>query len=161
MPQYANNGLGNLAINGVLPAVLWPGDEIYPFGTTPLVPGQSQKPNDSNVQFEAVNLNERSIAAALAPRPGGGAAPGVMVQVFASANPGAAEIDVQDAAVDADGVYQTPTGNAAYKLTTWTAMGNGQYTSFAELVPETGPFVSLKVIANPNAVNFWAKLKYV
>ena len=162
MPQYANNLAGNLTVNPVLPAALLPGDEAYLFGTAVLTPGQSQKPNDANVQFEVVTVNERSIAVCLVSRPGGGAAPGIMVQVFANANPGAAEIDVQDAAVDADGAYLTPSGNTAYKLTTWTQLGNsGIYTAFAELEPETGPFVTLKVIANPNAVSFWAKVKYV
>lgn len=159
MPQYATSNTGQLTANTAPPTVLWPGDEFYPFGTTPFVPGQQQKPTDANVAFEAVTLNERSISCALAPRPGGGAPPGIMVQVFASAAPGAAEIDVQDSAVDADGAYLTPT-NVNFKLTTWTQNGS-VFTAWAELEPEAGAFVSLKVIANPNGVNFWAKIKYV
>jgi hypothetical protein len=84
-----------------------------------------------------------------------------MVQVFASANPGAAEIDVQDAAIDADGAYVT-SSNTAYKLTTWTQVGgSGLYTAWAEFQPEGGRFISLKVIANPNGVNFIAKVSYI
>jgi hypothetical protein len=143
--------------------VLWPGDECYPIGTTPIVPGQSQKPTDANIAFETVALDERmgpaGGAIVLAQRPGGGASPGLMVQVFANANPGAAEIDVQDAAVDADGAYQTPTGSAAYKMTVWTQEG-AIWTSFSELIPEA-KFVTLLIVANPNAVAFWAKATYV
>ena len=165
MPQYANSGLGTLTLNPVPPTVLLPGDETYLFGTVGAVPipGISQKPNDSNVVTEAVTVNERSIAIQLGPRPGGGAPPGLMVQVIASANPGAAEIDVQDAAVDADGAYLTQTTSAAYKMTVWTALGDGsgRYISTTQLQPEGGRFISLKVIANPNGVTFTAKVIYV
>src|ERR1700676_2515602 len=102
MPSYANSGLGTMTVNPVLPTVLWPGDEKYLFGTSPNNPGQISTPNDSNVITEAVTVGERSISVALAPRPAGGSPPGVHIQVIASANPGVAEIDVQDAAVDAD-----------------------------------------------------------
>jgi hypothetical protein len=84
-----------------------------------------------------------------------------MVQVIASANPGLAEIDVQDAAVDADGAYLTQTTSAAYKMTVWTALPNGTYISTTQLQPEGGRFISLKVILNPNGVTFTAKLAYV
>jgi hypothetical protein len=86
-----------------------------------------------------------------------------MVQAIASANPGAAEIDVQDAAVDADGAYLTQTTSAAYKMTVWTALGDGsgRYISTTQLQPEGGRFISLKCIANPNAVTFTAKVIYV
>jgi hypothetical protein len=149
--------------NPVLPTVLWPGDFKYVFGTSPNLPGQIPTPNDSNVVTEAVVVGERSIAVALAPRPGGGAPPGVQVQVIASANPGAAEIDVQDASVDADGAYLTQTTSAAYKLTVWTALGDGsgRFISTTELQPEGTQFISLKVIANPNAVTFTGKVTYI
>lgn len=160
MPAYANSGLETLTLNPVLPTVLFPGDEVYVFGTMVYVPGRSQKPDDSNVQFEAVTLDERSIAVALAPRPGGGAVPGVMVQVVANANPGAAEIDVQDAAVDADAAYLTQTTSTAYKLTTWTQEG-AVWVSTTQLQPEGGHFITLLVVANPNAVSFTAKIIYV
>lgn len=168
MPSYQNSGLGTMTPNPTLPTVLWPGDEKYVFGTsvaagTPPTPGIIQTPNDSNVVTEAVVVGERSIAVALAPRPGGGAVGGIMVQAIASANPGAAEIDVQDAAVDADGAYLTQTTSAAYKMTVWTALtdGSGRYISTTQLQPEGGRFISLKVIANPNAVTFTAKIVYV
>jgi len=162
MPPYLTSGTSSPVVNGALPTVLWPGDEKYLFGTGPNTPGIIPAPNDANVVYEAVTVGERSIAIALAPRPGGGAPPGLMVQVFANANPGAAEIDVQDAAVDADGAYITPTGSAAYKLTVWTQLGgSGIWTSYAELQPEGAGFITLKVIANPNAVQFTAKVKYV
>jgi len=162
MPAYANSGLGTMTVNPIVPTVLYPGDEKYVFGTSPNNPGQISTPNDSNVITEAVVAGERSIAVALAPRPGGGAVPGVMVQVIASANPGAAEIDVQDAAVDADGAYLTQTTSTAYKMTVWTALGgSGQYISTTQLQPEGGHFITLKVIANPNAVTFTAKIVYV
>lgn len=161
MPAYATSGTGSMTPNTTPPSALWPGDELYLFGTAPAIPGNPTKATDANVVTETVTVGERSIAVALAPRPGGGAAPGVMVQVIASANPGVAEIDVQDAAVDADGGYLTPTGSTAYKITTWTALPSGQYIGTTELQPEGGRFVSLKVIANPNSVTFTAKLTYV
>lgn len=152
-----------MVVNPILPTVLWPGDFKYLFGTGPNLPGTIPTPNDSNVVTEAVNVGERSIAVALAPRPGGGLAPGVQVQVIASANPGVAEIDVQDASVDADGAYLTQTTSASYKMTVWTALtdGSGRYISTTELQPEGSNFLTLKVILNPNAVTFTAKVTYV
>lgn len=160
MPQYATSNSESLAVNTVVPACLWPGDEAYPFGTATLVPGSPQKPTDATVQFEAVALDERSIAVNLAARPGGGVAPGVEVRVFANANPGAAEVDVQVSNVDADGAYTTPSGNAAYKITAWTQEGN-IWVGAADLQPLGAPFMTLLVVANPNAVAFWAKATYV
>ena len=165
MGQYATSGTGNISANTQLPAALWPGDEVYLFGTSFVAasgptPGQIQAPNDANVQFETVTVGERSLSAALAPRPGGGQAAGISVLVVASANPGAAEIDVQVSPSDSDGTYLTPS-NSAYKLTTWTAAGNGQFFAWTELQPSGDNFISLKVIANPNSVKFTAKLSYV
>src|SRR5271155_1130048 len=149
--------------NPVLPTILWPGDEKYVLGTSPNNPSQISTPNDSNVVTEAVTVGERSIAIALAPRPGGGAPQGLMVQVIASANPGAAEIDVQDAAVDADGAYLTQTTSTAYKMTVWAALGDGsgRYISTTELQPEGAQFITLKVVANPNGVTYTAKIVYI
>jgi hypothetical protein len=165
MPVYFNSGTGNLVRNPVLPTVLMPGDEKYLFGTVGAnpIPGTSQNPTDDNVVTEAVTVNERSISVQLGARPGGGSPAGVMVQAIASANPGAAEIDVQDAAVDADGAYLTQSTSTAYKITTWTALGDGsgRYIGTTELQPEGGRFISLKVIANPNAVSYTAKIIYV
>lgn len=157
MPPYATSGQGTVALNTALPTVLQQGDDFYPFGTAPYTPGAISKPNDTNVQFESVSIGERSIAwtidhgPAQAPR-------SLFVQAFASANPGAAEIDIQDAGIDADGAYATPaTGN---KLgTTWTQVGaSGVYTAQVATTQEVGKFSSLKVIANPNAVQFWVKV---
>lgn len=162
MPAYATSGTGSMVPNTALPTVLWPGDQKYVFGTSPNNPGQISTPNDSNVITEAVVVGERSIAVQLASRPGGGAPPGCMVQVIASANPGAAEIDVQDAAVDADGAYLTQTTSAAYKMTVWTALtGSAQWISTTELQPEGAGFITLKVIANPNGVSYTGKIIYI
>jgi hypothetical protein len=151
-----------MTLNPTLPTVLWPGDEKYVFGTSPNTPGTISTPNDSNVVTEAVTVGERSIAVALAPRPSGGAPAGCMVQCIASANPGVAEIDVQDAAVDADGAYLTQTTSTAYKMTVWTALtdGTGRYISTTQLQPEGGRFISLKVVLNPNGVSYTAKISY-
>ena len=163
MPSYANSGLGTMTLNPILPTILWPGDQKYLFGTSPNTPGTISTPNDGNVVTEAVIVGERSIAVALAPRAGGGAPPGCMVQVIASANPGAAEIDVQDAATDADGAYLTQTTSAAYKMTVWAALGDGsgRYISTTELQPEGAQFITLKVVANPNGVTYTAKIVYI
>ncbi len=157
-----------MTINPTLPTVLYPGDDKYLFGTSvaagaPPTPGQIQAPNDSNIVLEAVAVGERSIAVALAPRPGGGAVAGIMVEVIASANPGVCEIDVQDAGIDADGAYLTQTTSTAYKITVWTALtdGSGRYVGYTQLQPEGGRFISLKCITNPNGVSFAAKLSYV
>lgn len=160
MPQYATSGSLSLVPNTTLPACLWPGDEAYLFGTATLVPGSPQKPTDATVAFETVAVGERSIAANLAPRPGGGSPAGVEVRVFANANPGAAEVDVQIANVDADGAYTTPSGSAAYKITVWTQIG-AVWVGAADLQPLGAPFMTLNVVANPNAVKFWAKATYV
>jgi hypothetical protein len=164
MPQYNQSGTLSMVPNPVLPTVLYPGDDKYLFGTAVYVPGQQQTPTDANVQFEAVNVGERSIAVALASRPGGGAPPGVIVQVTCNANPGVAEVDVQDAAQDSDGAYQTNagTGAAAWKITAFTGPNlDGSYTGWTELQPEGPRFMSLKVILNPNNVTMKAKVSYV
>jgi hypothetical protein len=160
MTQYANSGLETLAVNPVAPVGLAPGDEVYVFGTKVYVPGEVAKPNDTNVQFETVVVDERSIAVTLMPRPGGGSPPAIIVQVSTNANPGAAEIDIQDAAVDADGAYETPTGSTAYKITTFT-QENAIWTAFAEISPAIGRFITLLIVANPNAVAWTAKICYV
>lgn len=159
MPAYQTSGGETLTVNPVAPVGLAPGDEVYVFGTKTYVPGEVQKPNDANVQFEAVQVDERSIAVALQPRPGGGSPPALMVQVSANGNPGSAEIDVQDAAVDADAAYQTP-NNAAYKITTFTQEG-AIWTGYTELLNELGRFVTLLIVANPNGVSWTAKIVYV
>lgn len=172
MPKYATSGSGSLVPNSVLPAVMSPGDHVYVWGTSvaagnPPTPGQIQAPNDYNVIKEVVVAGERSIAVALNARPGGGTPASVIVQITASANPGAAEIDVQDAAIDADGAYITPVplggGTNPWKINSWTGpLGDGvSYTAWAELSPEIGPFTTLKCISNPNGVNFAAKYIYV
>lgn len=169
MPSYRTGPpsplSGTMNLNTELPTGLYPGDEKYVFGLaqaegSPPTPGQIQAPNDSNVQFETVVVGERSIAVAISPRPSGGP-PGLMVQITADADPGAAEFDVQDAAIDADAAYITPLTSPAYKITSWTAAGNGQFTAWTELQPEGGRFVTLKCIARPNAVKFKAKIAYV
>lgn len=159
MGQYATSGTSNVTLNPVLPAAMWPGDGVYVWGTNS-VPGTIPAPNDANVQFEAVAVGERSLAVALAPRPGGGSAAGIAVIVQANANPGVMEVDIQNAPIDADGIYLTP--SATYKLTVWTGPdADGSYFSIAELQPESDNFVSLKCITNPNGVNLKAKIVYV
>lgn len=167
MGQYANSGKGTMAVNPILPAALYPGDDIYILGTSfvagqPPTPGQIQTPNDSNVNFEAFAIGARSLAVVLASRPGGGAPPGVIIQITANANPGVMEIDVQDAAIDADGAYLTnASATNAWKITTWTATNDGKWTAWTELQPEGTRFMSLKCITNPNAVSLTAKVSYV
>lgn len=148
------------------PPSLLPGDERYLFGTTVAAgtgptPGVVQSPSDANVVTEAAATGVLSQQVHLAPRANGGA-PGVMVQVIASADPGAAEVDIQDAAIDITGAYLVP-NNASYKLTVWTAMadGTGRYMCYTELQPEGAKFLRLKVVANPNAVTWIAKIVYV
>jgi hypothetical protein len=160
VPAYNTSGTESLAVNPVLPSVLLPGDQKYLFGTTPYLPGQVSEPNDANVVTEAVILDERSIAIQLAPRPGGGAPPGLHVIAIASANPGAAEIDIQDAGIDADGAYQTQTTSPAYKMTVWTQEGP-VWVASTQLQPEGGKFLTALIVANPNAVSFIVKAMYV
>lgn len=159
MGLYQTSGTGNLTLNPTLPSVLWPGDAVYLFGTGPGAQGGNSLPDDTTVGFEARAVGDRSLAVCLAPRPAGGAPPGVHVEVIANANPGAAEIDVQDAAIDGDGHYLTQSTSTAYKITTWTQVG-ANWIGSTQLQPEGGRFISLKVIANPNAVSFKAKLSY-
>lgn len=160
MPPYATSGTNNLTLNTAVPSALYPGDYIYLFGTGPGAQGGNSLPDDTTVGFEAVNVGERSIACQLADLPSRSPG-GVHILVITSANPGAAEIDVQDAAVDADGAYITQSTSAAYKITTWTQVGaSANWIGSTELQPEGGRFISLKVVANPNAVQFKAKLSY-
>jgi hypothetical protein len=167
MPQYATNGTGNLTPNTALPAVIFPGDEVWLFGTSfvagqPPTPGIIQAPNDSNVQFEAGAVGEASIAACMAERPGGGAGAGASVLVMLNGNPGIMEVDVQLAPMDADGAYLLPAA-AAYKINTWTGpVGpQGYYFAWTELQPLGDQFMRLKVITNPNAVGIAAKVNYI
>lgn len=167
MPAYATSGTGNLTLNPVIPAALWPGDDLWLFGTSfaagqPPTPGIIQAPSDANVIFEAAAVGERSIAASLASRPGGGAPSGASIFVWASGNPGVMEVDVQLSPIDADGAYLLPTGTS-YKITAWTGpVGpNNQYFAWTELQPLGDVFVTLKVITNPNGVKLAAKLNYV
>lgn len=167
MPQYNTSGTGNLTLNPIIPACLWPGDEVWLFGTSfaagqPPTPGIIQTPNDSNVNFEAAAVGEASISASLASRPGGGSPSGASVLVMANANPGVMEVDVQLAPMDADGAYLLPTA-ASYKINSWTGpVGpNAYYFAWAEFQPLGDVFVRLKVITNPNGVKLAAKLNYV
>jgi hypothetical protein len=158
MPKYYDSGTNNYTLNPVAPTVIYPGDDKYLFGTAPNTPGVQQAANDSNVEFEAVGVGERSIAVQLA-RGSQGSAPGAIVEVIADADPGAAEIDIQDSAVDADGAYITP-ANGANTINAFT--NNGAYwIAIAELQPSPGGFTTLKMVANPNAVNWRAKIRYV
>ena len=118
MPAYATSGTNNLTLNTAAPSVLYPGDYIYVFGTGPGAQGGNFLPDDTTVGFEAVTVGERSIAIQLADMPFRSPG-GVHVLLIASANPGAAEIDVQDGAIDADGAYITQTTSPAYKITTF------------------------------------------
>ncbi len=165
MPPYATSGTENQTLNTTPATALWPGDQVYVLGTSfvagqPPTPGIIQAPNDTNVQFEAVTIDERTIAVALAPRPGGGAPPGVMVQVTADSNPGVAEIDVEDAAIDADGAYELNTSSTAYKITTFTQEGT-VWTGWTQLQPEGAGFITLRVVLNPNSSKWKAKIVYV
>lgn len=165
MGQYNTSGTESFVRNPILPTAMWPGDDVYVWGTSfvagqPPTLGQIQAPNDDNVQFEAVALDERSLAVQLVPRPGGGAPAGCIVQVTANASPGALEVDVQDAGIDADGAYQTNLSSASYKITIWTQEG-AVWTAWAELQPEGGRFITLLCVANPNAVSLKAKISYV
>lgn len=167
MGQYNGANTGSMLPNTVLPATLYPGDDCYVFGTSFTAaagptPGQIQAPNDTNVLFETCAVGACSLAVNLASRPGGGNAPGVIIQVTASANPGVMEVDVQDAGQDSDGAYILPSGSTAYKITTWQGpLLDGSYTAWAELQPEGARFLRLKVITNPNAVKLKAKVSYV
>src|ERR1700680_1449895 len=119
MAQYATSNTGSLVLNPVSPAILGPGDSVYLWGTSfvagqPPTPGIIQAPNDANVQFETVVVNERSIACNFQPRPGGGNAAGASIMVIANGNPGVMEVDVQVSPMDADGAYLTP--SASYKI---------------------------------------------
>lgn len=161
MPPYATSGTNNLTLNTAVPSVLYPGDQLYVFGTGPGAQGGSFLPDDTTVGFEAVLVGERSIAFQLADMPSRSPG-GVHVLLIASANPGAAEIDVQDGAIDADGAYITQSTSTAYKITTFAQVGaSANWVGSTELQPEGGRFISLKVIANPNGVSWKAKVVYV
>lgn len=167
MPQYATANTNNNSLNTQLPSVLWPGDSLYLFGLSFIAangptPGQIIAANDSNVLPETAAANATSIAAAFAPRPGGGAAPGASILVIANANPGVMEVDVQLSPMDSDGSYALPTGSTTFKINTWTQMGGStNWFAWAEFEPLSDFFARLKVITNPNAVKLTAKLNYV
>jgi len=164
MPKYNDSGTGNLTLNPVLPAALYPGDSVWLLGTSaaagqPPTPGIIQAPSDTNVLPEAVVIGERSLAAVMASRPGGGAPAGASLIVIASANPGVCEVDLQTAPMDADGAYVTQTAN---KISTWVGPSPaGTYVGVLEVASLNDAFASVKIITNPNAVKFAAKLVYV
>jgi hypothetical protein len=155
LPIYNGSGSNSLTRNPVPPTVLYPGDSKYLFGVSPNTPGTISTPNDDNVEAETLVDGNASIAICLAPRPGGGAPPGLMVQVFMTADPGAAEVDVQDAAVDADGAYIT-----VDQITVFTNNGS-VYVAWTELEPEAGAFIRVACVLNPNAVSMVVKATYV
>jgi hypothetical protein len=115
------------------------------------------------VQFEAAAVGEASIAANMASRPGGGAAPGASVLIMLNGNPGVMEVDIQTSPMDADGAYLLPTGSGVYKITGWTGpVGpKNYYFAWAELEPLSDVFMRIKVITNPNNVLIAAKVNYV
>ena len=164
MPPYP--GLtGSLVPSPIVPTVLYPGDNKYLWGTSVAsgaapTPGQQQAPTDANAVFEAVSVSEASIAFSLAAYDR--RTPGLSLVLIANANPGAAEIDIQDASIDADGAYVAQTTSTAYKVTSFAQVGtSAYYIATVELQPSGAPFTRLFMVANPNAVSWLAKVVYV
>ena len=138
------------------PTVLYPGDQKYLFGTAPA--GAMPQPSDANVVSEAIVAGDESVPVQLASMPG--RVPGCMVQIVASADPGAAVFVIQESAIDTDGSYLVPS-NPAYTLSTWTARGDGTYTVWSQLQPDSSVLLRLSRSAGGNNVNYKAKIAYV
>ena len=79
-------------------------------------------------------------------------APSISVEISFSGDPGAFEIDIQDADTDADKFYQTiPAGGVISAV-------SANFTARTELVPIKGRFVRLKLVTRTNAVALTAKI---
>lgn len=146
------------------PPVLSPGDERYLWGTSVAAgvsptPGQQQAPTDANVVGETLVVGVKSQQVTLTPVPGRVA--GAMVQIVFSGNPGAFEVDVEEAAVDDTNKYILNATSAAYKIVAATAMADGKYVAWAELQPQGGRFLRLGLVALANVVTVTGKVIYL
>jgi hypothetical protein len=84
-----------------------------------------------------------------------------MVEIVFSANPGVFEVDIEEAAIDAESSYLLNSSSTAYKITVATARPDGTYVAWAELQPQGGAFLRLNMVALANVVTTKAKVVYV
>jgi hypothetical protein len=84
-----------------------------------------------------------------------------MVEIVFSANPGVFEVDIEEAAIDAESSYLLNSSSTAYKITAATARPDGTYVAWAELQPQGGAFLRLNMVALANVVTTKAKVVYV
>jgi hypothetical protein len=154
MPFYPGAS-GATTPTAQVPSSIYAGGWAYLFGVPTI---SNEPPGDSNISGETPTAGEASVAVALAPAMIGSIVRNVGVQLLFSANPGAFNIQVQEADTDADGFYLTPAA-AAYTITAATEIGStGKYVARADLGAIGSQFIRLFCDANPNAVSIVAKV---
>ena len=140
------------------PLAMGPGDWVFVIGKKSATATQSPA-TDATVTYETPVAPYASIAITSG-RKEAGYAPSLSVQILFNANPGAFNVQLQEADTDADGCYITPS-NSAFTMTTSTQIqASGIYVVRADLVPLGGRFQRLFIPTNgnPNAVGMIAKL---
>lgn len=132
-----------------------PGDSAFLVGV--LAAGATQLPiQDNNVDFEEAPVGMVSISACIAGRKEAGSAPAVSLQLIFEIDPGAFNVQLQEASTDADGCYLTPSA-AAFTITSATNTG-GKFVAFVDDIPTGGRFLRILVKLNPNDADLIAKL---
>jgi hypothetical protein len=138
-----------------IPRALYPGTSAYLFGTrkTAQLP-----PASDNVSFETPGAGQASIPVDMGSQGGANVSivPNVGLELIFNANPGAFNIQVQEADTDADGCFITP-APAAFTITAATQVG-AFWVARVDLGTIGSGLVRLLCSANPNAVGILAKL---
>jgi len=139
-----------------LPRGLMQGDSIYLFGLQANA-DKSIPISDMNVVGEQPAPPQASIAAGMGPVAGmNGPQPAYSIEIGFSGAPGAFSVQVQEADVDADASYITPS-NAAYTMTVVTAQNKAR----ADLTTGAGKFIRVLLASRANAVTMTAKITRV
>jgi hypothetical protein len=153
MPSYLGQPQESQTYDGHNVACLNPGGRIYLFGvrTNP-----AQPIGDGNVSFEVPVADLASIEVALV-QPFMSILANVGLELIFNANPGAFNIQVQEADTPADGCYITPSPSA-FTITASTNEG-ANWVARVDLGTIGSKFVRLLVVTWPNAaVGLTAKL---
>lgn len=156
MPAYLGVAQA-VAYDGHNVASLRRGSRGYFFGTRT---NPAQPLGDGNITAEIPTVGESSIEFCLAKdeKDGSGIYPNVGIELLFSANPGAFNIQLQEADTPADGLYITPTPNA-FTITAVAQVGNtGFYAARVDLGTIGSRFIRLFVSALANAVGLIAKV---
>lgn len=159
MPNYpgvANATVPSYPSPANLPRAISQGDSIYLFGLQSNA-DKSIPISDMNVVGETPAPPQASIAVGIPPAAGvNGPQPAISVEIGFSGPPGAFNVQIQEADVDADASYITPS-NAAYTMTVVTAQNKAR----ADLTTGAGKFIRILLSSRANLVAMTAKVTRV